>query len=185
MNLRFGILLIICALHSGFAWGQAAQRASQFGFVFGFSVPDANNTQPFSISGIKGEAFLTPMLSLGGYYLISDNQGAPSAEDKFRYSVHGVQTTLHVPSGKGDSFFGARIGITKVSTNPNQIDSVFSPYHYGIVAGYDYHLLSWCSLGFEGSYLHVLPGKTTQNGQSVQLDSFNIMNFLVTLQFML
>lgn len=180
-------LFILCLLLAlmGARPSFAADRAAQAGMIYGYSVPDAQNTNPFILYGVKGSAFLTPNFSTGGYFLVSDKQGAPSATDKFRYSVAGVHATAHIPSGKGDTFVGLRVGITKVNRNPNGIDSTFSPYHYGIGTGYDYHVTTYLSVGFEGSYLHVQPGKTTQNGNTIQMDSFNIMSFMIAVQFML
>src|SRR5690606_34173823 len=104
---------------------------------------------------------------------------------KFRYSVSGVHATAHIPNGSGDTFVGVRIGITKVNRNPNGIDATFSPYHYGVGTGYDYHVAPYFSIGFEGSYLHVQPGRTTQTGKIVEMDSVNIMGFMIGPQFML
>ena len=75
------------------------------------------------------------------------------------------------------------MGITKIETNPNGSNVTFSPYHYGIATGYEYKLMERIVLGFEGSYIHVQRGKTTQNGATILQDSFNIMSFLGTLQF--
>lgn len=159
-----------------------AERGAQAGLVYGYSVPDAANTAPYVLSGVKGSAFLNPTFSVGGYFLFSDKQGAPSETEKFRYSLHGLEGLYHMASAGGDTYFGLRIGITKVHTNPNGIDTVFSPYHYGVVAGYDIPVLSWLGLGFEASYLHAQRGKTNQNGSSVFLNSFNMMSFMVSLQ---
>jgi hypothetical protein len=163
----------------------AADNSAKAGLLYGFSVPDAQNTNPYGILGFKGSAYITPTFSTGGYFLFSDKRGAPSADDKFRYSLHGVNATYHMPKGSGDTYIGLRIGITKINANPNGVDSTFSPYHYGVATGYDYDILPYISIGFEGSYLHVQNGKTTQNGTTVQLPSFNIMSFMLSLQFIL
>jgi hypothetical protein len=175
-NGLFILLLLFAALP---AWGQG----SQMGIVYGLSVPDAQNTNPYMMIGFRGAARLAPFFSTGGYYYQSDKQGAPSADEKFRYSLAGVEATYHRVEGKGDTHFGARMGITKINTNPNGTDSTFSPYHFGIATGYDYMMTSWFTVGFEGSYLHVQRGKTTQNGTTILLNSFNIMSFLATFQF--
>ncbi len=180
-------LFILCSFFAILASGPllAADRAAQAGFMYGYSVPDAQNTNPFILYGVKGSAFLSNNFSTGGYFLVSDKQGAPSSQEKFRYSVSGVHATAHIPSGTGDTFVGVRIGITKVNRNPNGLDSTFSPYHYGLATGYDYHFTPYLTLGFEGSYLHIQPGKTSQSGTVVEMDAFNIMNFMMTVQFML
>lgn len=182
MGRKNGLILLAIALFAALpAWGQG----SQAGVVYGLSVPDAENTNPYMMVGFKGSARLAPYFSTGGYYFQSDKQGAPSATEKFRYSIAGVEAIYHLVNGSGDTYFGVRAGITKIKTNPNLIDSTFSPYHFGIVTGYDYLLYSWLAIGFEGSYLHVERGKTIQNGATIQQDSFNIMSFLASIQIRL
>lgn len=185
MGRKFSLLSLALALVSVAHPASAADRGAQAGVMFGYSVPDAPNTAPYTLFGVKGSAFIVPMFSTGGYFLTSDKQGAPSETEKFRYSLHGVEATVHLPGGSGDTFIGLRVGITKVKTNPNGVDATFSPYHYGIATGYDFSLFSFFTLGFEGSYIHVQNGKTPQNGTSIHQDSFNIMSFLVTAQFSL
>lgn len=163
----------------------AAEPGAQFGLLYGLSVPDAQNTNHFMMFGVKGSGQLSPTYSAGGYFLASDKQGAPSAEEKFRYALVGIEGAYHVPGNTGDMYIGLRMGITKVSTNPNGRDATFSPYHYGVVTGYDYKLFYNVIVGFEGSYLHVQRGKSPQNGVSILIDSFSILNFLATVQFRL
>ncbi len=185
MGRKNGLFILSWLLLSCLAPAFAADRAAQAGMMYGYSVPDAQNTNHFVLYGVKGSAFLSPNFSTGGYFLVSDKQGAPSEQEKFRFSVAGVHATAHIPSGSGDTYVGLRVGITKVNRNPNGIDSTFSPYHYGIGTGYDYHVTPYLALGFEGSYLHIQPGKTTQNSTVVEMQSFNIMSFMLTAQFML
>lgn len=177
----FFFLSLAIALISLPAWGQG----SQAGVVYGLSVPDAKNTNPYMMIGFKGAARLAPWFSTGGYYYQSDKQGAPNEENKFRYSLAGVESIYHTAANSGDIWFGVRAGITKIKSNPNGEDVTFSPYHLGIVTGYDYPLWSWLAIGFEGSYLHVQRGKTLQNGTTVLQDSFNIMSFLASIQIRL
>lgn len=186
MGRKNGLFILIIGLTLVFSVNShAVDRAAQAGFLYGYSIPDAPNTNPYMLFGIKGAAFLSPTFSTGGYFLSSDKQGQPSMEDKFRYSLAGVHATFHIPKGQGDTYFGFRLGITKVNSNPNSIDATFSPYHYGIATGYDFHVLPYLNIGFEGSYLHAQPGKTTQNGNPVEMKSFNIMSFMISAQFML
>ena len=57
----FKILLIAAAT---MACGAHADGAgAQFGIVYGMSVPDAENTNPYRMAGVKGEAFITPAFS--------------------------------------------------------------------------------------------------------------------------
>lgn len=129
---------------------------------------------------------MLPWFSLGGYYLQSDRSGQLSGStQKFQYDLTGIEPAYHIPAANGDTFIGLRMGLTKVQQNPGGVDAVFSPYHYGIASGYDYYITSIFSIGFEGSYLHVLPGRTQMNGVDYLQDSFNIISFLVTVQFRL
>ena len=177
---RFFILFLFSAL---IAWGPAlhADKGSEFGFLWGLSVPDAQNTKSFKVWGIKGNSFVAPWLSLGGYYMQSDRSGQLSSNQKFAYELTGVEPAYHIPSQTGDTFIALRMGMTKLQTNPALTDAVFSPYHYGLATGYDYYITTYLSIGFEGSYLHVLPGRTQINGTDYLTDSFNIINFLIIL----
>jgi hypothetical protein len=90
-----------------------------------------------------------------------------------------------MPAGTGDTYFGVRFGLAKVKTDESGVDVIFSPYHYGIVAGYDYLLASWLAIGFEGSYLFVDGSNTTTSGTQYEEDDFSTVHFLVTLQLRL
>lgn len=153
---------------------------SQMGILYGLSVPDAENTNPHHMYGVKGSAFLAPVFSVGGYYLISGKTEGGGG-DKFDWSLHGLEASYHIPSGSGDTFVAFRAGLSKIRTQKNSVDVIFSPYHYGIASGYDYYLTSWLSLGFEGSYYHVQKSRTDLNSVRYDNDSFNIMSFMVSL----
>jgi hypothetical protein len=184
---RDGIFLITVLLAS-FAWGPAlfaADKGSQFGLMYGLSVPDADNTNMYRMFGVKGEAYIIPQFSLGGYYLQSDHSGEVSASDKFRYNMAGIEAAYHINTTQGDTFIGFRMGMTKLQQNPGGVDVTFSPYHYGIATGYDYFITEQFSVGFEGSYLHVLPGRTTVNGSDYIQDSYNMINFMISVQLRL
>ena len=175
------VILSVAAFSAG-----AADKGSQFGVVWGLSVPDADNTNTFNLFGVKGAAIISPQFSTGGYYLTSNKAGELSDTQKFRYSLTGVQAAYHMPASGGDTFFALRIGMTKLQKNISpSLEGTFSPYHYGIATGYDYYLGESFSMGFEGSYLHVLPGRTNISGTDHNQDSFNIINFLISLQLRL
>lgn len=175
-----GILLLVLVSPAA----QADGKGSQFGLLYGLSVPDAQNTNPFRMFGVKGEAFLLPTFSAGGYYLQSDKSGQQSVANKFSYSLTGIETAYHLPSASGDTYIALRIGVTKLLATSGGNDLIFSPYHYGLATGYDFYIGEYLSLGFEGSYLHAQPGRT-QNSSGIEFNepSFNILSFLVSLQF--
>lgn len=170
---------------SSVSFAQESGSSSQFGLVYGYSVPDTSNTKHFGLFGVKGSAFLSPKFSFGGYFLVSDSAGQASSADKFSYSLHGVEAIYHFGGGNGDTFTGVRIGVSKVNQNPDGNDVTYSPYHYGVVSGHDFYLGKYFSVGFEGSYIHLQPGKATGGGTTYERDSFNIINFLVSLQLRL
>lgn len=161
----------------------AAEKGAQFGMVWGLSVTDADNTNAFQLSGVKGSAYITSNFSLGGYYFLSDSSGEPSSTDKFTYGLQGMQAAYMIPASNGETTIGLRVGLSKIKQSPSGTDLTFSPYHYGVAVGYDYALYNWLAVGFEGSFLHVLSGKTTLNGTTYERDPFNIISFLVAIQF--
>jgi hypothetical protein len=178
-------LFLSLLLWSPQLWAQAA-AGSQFGFLAGLTVPDAENTLPHHIAGIKGAAFISPTISLGGYYLVS---GKSEGDDglKFDYSIHGVEFGYHIPAAKGDTTVAFRTGVTKIRTEDvaTSTSLIYSPYHYGLAVSYDYYLTNWVSLGFEGSYIHMEDSRTTGGGLKFEQDSFNMIGFLIVLQFRL
>ncbi len=179
-HLAIALLLLVGASNAF-----AGDKNSQFGLSYGFSVPDANNVGAYKMYGFKGEYFLTQSLSVGGYFLISDTSGQTSnaSNNKFSYSLHGLDTAWHMPASNGESFVAFRMGVTKLHMNPGGQDLIYSPYHYGFASGYDFFVTSKLSLGFEGSYLHVLPGRSSFNNVTYDQPSFNIISFMVSMQF--
>ena len=155
---------------------------SQAGILFGYSVPDAQNSNPHRLYGVKGSAAFSPFFSLGGYYYVSGTE-VGTASVKFDYSLHGVEGIFHMGGGSGSSFIGLRTGITKIHTAPSGTNVIFSPYHYGAAVGYDFSLMPWISIGFEGSFVYVERSSTTAGGTPYQEDSFSVLSFLASLQF--
>lgn len=171
--------LILCG---GVAFAEGG--AGAVGFVYGISVPDADNSNPHRIFGVKGLAFLTPQLSLGGYYLDSGKNEGTGAR-RFDYTLHGIEGAFHILNGAGDTFIALRVGSSKLHTEEAGTRLILSPYHYGLAAGYDYSVFSWLSFGFEGSFLHINSSSTTTNSVHYQEDSFGLMQFLGAIQFRL
>lgn len=158
---------------------------AKFGFAFGFAVPDADNTNPRQIWGFVGSSKVSPKISLGGYYLVSDKEeGGGAGGRDFKFSIHGLSLTYDEPQGNGDAYFGMKLGLGKLETKNSSNESVIlSPYHYGVVLGYDYSLMSWASLGFEVNYLHFEQSDTTLNGSTYSESKFNVVSFIMGLKF--
>lgn len=162
-----------------------AEGGSQFGVLYGLSVPDADNVNPHKVFGVKGSAFLTPTFSLGGYFLAAQTNDIGSGGTQFHYNLPGIEAAFHLGGSGGDTFVGARLGISKIKTQQSGVDVLFSPYHYGAVCGYDYLIASWLVVGFEGSFVYVEGSKTNAGGTDYNQDSFSILSFLVSLQLKL
>lgn len=180
---RLGLFLLIFMLPM-IAVGQDAGGA-KVGLLYGYTVPDAANTQPRQLIGFTGAAKVTPTISLGGYYLISDVQANPGGR-LFDYSVHGLMATYHTASGSGDTFYGVKAGLTKISTVDSSGDDVLlSPYHYGVAVGYDHLVFSRFTVGFEGSFMRYEKSEATNSNGTYQEDTFNTISFTVSFKFLL
>lgn len=156
---------------------------AKIGLVFGFSVPDADNTTPKQMWGVVGDGKISPNLSLGGYYLIADKSQGSGGRD-FKFSVHGLALTYHQAQGNGDAYYGIKAGLSKVETNDGAgTELIFSPYHYGIVVGYDYSVWSLMSLGFEGNYLTYQESNTTTGGVTYIEKKFSTISFIMSAKF--
>lgn len=171
--------LVVAMIISAPSLAQESKGAT-VGMLLGLSVPDAEDTDPIHLDGVTGMTGFGANFQFGGYYLIP---GKAEGKDgrKFQYSMHGLQAAyLPGGSGQGTTFFGLRFGLSKVKTK-NSLDEnlIFSPYHYGIFAGHDYTFWSWLSFGFEGSFYHFEPDRTTQSGVVYTEDAFNVISFML------
>jgi hypothetical protein len=164
----------------------AEDGATHAGIVFGLSVPDADNTDPHQLVGVKGATSIFPNWGVGGYYFTT---GVPvgSGGRKFHYTLPGIEVSFAIPIAGGEPYMSARAGMSKIRTMENGLDVIYSPNHYGIAVGYNYFLTDWLSLGFEGSYMHILKSNTTpaSGGPQYFLPAFNVINFLMALEIRL
>ncbi len=162
----------------------AEGAAAQFGIIGGYSVPDADNTNPHQLYGVKGSANMSGALGLGGYYILTGSaEGAGGGNTRWDYSLHGVE--LNYALNGGMTYLGFRVGLSKVNTQQSGVDLLFSPYHYGFVIGHDYPVWGPMHIGFEGSYLRIENSSTTTGGTSYIIDKSNVMNFLLSITFRL
>jgi hypothetical protein len=104
---------------------------------------------------------------------------------RFDFSLSGIEAAYRIPNNRGETVLSARAGMTKIHEVQSGTNLIFSPYHWGIAVGYDYLYTSWFVFGFEGSYLHFEPSWTMPSATKYQENSFNIMGFMLTLQFRL
>lgn len=173
--LKTGSLVLLFCLNANAEGG----GGSKFGLLAGYSVPDADNTNPHQLYGVKGSANITGALGLGGYYIVSGTEEG-SGGIKYDYSLHGLELNYSMGAGSGETYLGFRVGLSKVRTTLSGTDVLFSPYHYGFVVGHDFPITSWFLVGFEGSYLRVEKSSTTQGVTAYQADKSNIINFLLS-----
>lgn len=160
--------------------------SAQFGFIAGYSVPDAENTNPHQLYGVKGSANINGGLGLGGYYLLTGSaEGASGGSTRWDYSLHGVELNYTLNSGTGMTWLGFRVGLSKVNTTQSSVDLLFSPYHYGFVIGHDYSIWGPLCVGFEGSYIRIENSSTTSGSTTYLIDKSNVMNFLISFSFRL
>ena len=66
-------------------------------------------------------------------------------------TLHGIQLAYHMTNQTGDTSLALRTGMTKIRTDMDSNQVIFSPYHTGLALGYDHYLWSWFTVGFEGS----------------------------------
>jgi hypothetical protein len=180
----FFVVIALIATLTNTAWAQEAGNGAKAGLAFGYIVPDADDTNPRKISGVTGMADLTPAFSFGGYYLLSPSEDGTGGRD-FAVSIHGLAAMYNLVGNRGTTFFGVRAGLSKVRTENSGVKLIFSPYHYGIAAGYDYYVLSRLTFGFEGNFLRYKESNTTEGGTKYIEPSFNTVSFLIALKLAL
>ena len=165
------------------SFGQANQGGgAKAGLVIGYTVPDADNTKPHRLWGLSGTAMVNKSWGLNGYYMLADKQVGTSVR-QFEHSVHGIGILYHVPGGNGETFYGVRAGLSKLETvQTGNVNVTFSPNHWGIVAGYDYTLFSFVTIGFEGNYLMFDDSEATVGGTDYIEDKFRSISFAGSLK---
>jgi len=162
----------------------AQTDSSFFGISYGLSVPDSENTNPHNIAGVNGGATIFGSVGIGGYYFETAGERG-SGGIKFDYNVMGLEVIYNLGGDSKNVFVGARAGVTKVKTKASGSDVIFSPYHYGVVSGFNYFVFSKFSVGVDGSYLGMQSSKSNNSGTEVFIDSFHIMSILATFKLWL
>ncbi len=138
------------------------------GGLFGLSVPSANNTSARPLYGIMGGAKLGSEYGVGGYYFSSSKKEDAGAGQKFdfNYDLYGVEGSYYFEGEAKGVFLGLRLGLSKVKS----VSSNVSPFHWGLVAGYNKFLGANFSLGGEVSYYSIAAADP--------VSGFNTLNFL-------
>jgi hypothetical protein len=174
-----GLSLIILGLSLGSysAMAAGAETGGYVGGLFGLSIPDMDHSSARPIYGLEGGAKLGTEFGLAGYYFNSaKSESLPGGTGDFNYSLYGVQFTYHFEGEAKGVYFGGRLGLSKVT----YLNASISPYHWGMVAGYDKFLGDTFSIGVEGSYMNVAGATDSSVGRAVS--SFGSINFLAALK---
>ena len=160
------------------AQSQGGGGGAYVGGVYGISVPDADNTKLHKFLGFTGGANITPAILIGGYYFATAEDTGSAI--KFDYTLLGLEFSYNISPAPKNVFIGFRAGISKLETLVGATDFTLSPYHYGIVSGYNYFIWSHLSFGIEGSFMSFQTSKTTVGSETTTQNSFHIINFLVS-----
>lgn len=180
MKVIVGIVILILT-SSNLVLAQNNSGGAKAGLIYGYNVPDADNTKPHRAWGLTGSAMISANISFGGYYILADKQEGTGGR-QFETSLHGLSLSHNIPASNGVTFMGIRAGISKLETTDvaSGDELIYSPYHWGIAAGYDHKVASFLSIGFEGSYLIFDDSETSTNGATYTEDSFRSIMFAVS-----
>ena len=165
-RILFGLLVV--ALSGAYSASALAADLPHawIGGLFGLAVPNANNTTSRGMYGLTVGAKLGDNLGVGAYYNTSNKD---ETAGRFNYDLYGVQLSFHFDGDAVGSWFGGRIGTSKVDTG-----TIYSPMNYGLVAGYDYLFAPHVSLGGELNWMSI--------SSSGNLNSFSTLDFLLALK---
>jgi hypothetical protein len=187
-----GIVAILVATILLLAWGPVAQAAAGgekalwMGGAGGLMVPNKSGTSARSILGISAGAKLGTEFGLGAYYFASKKEEG-GVIGKFDNDFYGVEGSYHFEGEARGAYFGLRLGITKMDfgTTPNQVSA--SPFHIGLIAGYNHWLTDFLSIGGDIGIYSISKGEATSQatGSTVTVDGYSSLNFLATLKFWL
>jgi hypothetical protein len=124
-------------------------------------------------------------LAFGAYYFASRKDEA-GTQGKFDLEFYGVEGTFHFEGEAKGAYFGGRLGLSKMAygLEPNQVSA--SPFHIGVIGGYNYWLAKSLSIGGEiGLYSVTKAEATSLSGTTVAVDRFSVLNFLATIKLWL
>lgn len=176
----FLILPLLFALEGFAAEGGGGGYAT---LIYGLSVPDSANTTMHTVYGFTGGSQITSLLSIGGYHAVSSENDGPG-NAPFSYSLTGLESRVNLVTGEKNVFIGLRAGIAKVNSSSTGTKVTFSPYHYGIVSGFNFKLWSIIYVGFEGSFIEIEDSSALSGATTINYQSFHNINFFGTLGIM-
>ena len=172
-------LTVVVAAVLGFAF--VAQNASAamtepsvwIGGAFGLTVPNADNSTARPIYGLTAGAKLGTEYGLGVYYFSSQKKETPG---NFNYDLYGIEFGYHFEGDARGVYFGGRVGTSKLRRDTATTTASPSPFHFGVMAGYNYFLGDHFSIGADASFMSVASASDSGNPVS----SFTMLNFMGT-----
>jgi opacity protein-like surface antigen len=181
---KLGLMLALVLSVTTLSAQAAEDKAGFVGAVAGLSVPDADNSSARAMYGFTGGAKLGSEFGVAGYFLTSTKEeSANGINYDFKYNLYGVQASYHFEGEAIGAWFGARLGLSKVTTKAGTVEIDGSPFHFGVAGGYDHFLTDNLSLGAEISYLNVAKFNSTVAGVTYESKAFNMINFLGAAKF--
>ncbi len=159
------------------------EPAMWVGGTYGLFVPNKSSTTARPMYGATVGAKIGTELGLGAYYFTSQkDEGATVG--KFNLDFYGVEGTYHFEGEAKGAYFGLRLGITKMNYGVTEVTA--SPFHAGIIGGYNHWLTDNISLGGDVSFYSVSKGEATPpGGTPLTVESFSALSFLATLKLWL
>lgn len=176
-------LLVFLVAQNGQCAAAGLEANAYVGGLLGLHVPDAEDTSARGAFGIVGGAKLGSEYAIGGYYFSStkNEETGTGGEQKFAYTMYGVEGAYHFEGEALGAYFGARLGLTQMDVGLAD----FSPYHVAALAGYNHWLNDNLSIGGELSFTHVNSDTDVVGTTKVPSDAFNIIAFMASVKFWL
>lgn len=187
-NLATSFLLamtLVTALGSNVQAAAEGEKALWFGAAGGLLVPNKSSTSARDFYGVTAGAKIGTEFGLGAYYF-SSKKDEGGTLGRFDLGFYGVEGTYHFEGEAKGAYFGVRLGITKIDFGvaPNQVAA--SPFHVGLIGGYNHWLTDFISVGGDLGFYSVSKGEATSlTGVTVSNDSFSALSFLATVKFWL
>jgi hypothetical protein len=180
MRAKFIIVCLTLASASAGAIDWNQQTGGYIGGQFGLTVPSESNTSSRTGYGAVAGGKLGDNFGLGAYFLGSSKTENAQNIGSFKYNFFGLEANYFFDGSGRGGYVGANVGLSKITETDRSGNSYnFSPFVWGIQAGYDYMLTEFLSLGGEANVMFVSSQNATTNGVTVNLSSFTSINFLV------
>ncbi len=185
LSIVVSLVVSTVASTSALAAVDGSEAALWVGGSGGVFVPNKSGTSARSQLGLTVGAKIGSELAIGGYYSTSQKaEGAPHGQ--FDVAFYGIEGSYHFEGEARGAYFGARIGITKMDfgLSPNEVTA--SPFHVGLIGGYNHWLSRSVSVGGDLGFYSVSKGEATSRaGVTSTVDSFTALSFLATAKFWL